>query len=185
MAIAHRFPLGSRLHVTRYIQQFTEIFTEEGRKSVKITHQIQGHPPRIMYTQSMREKERLKGKEEQAAAEASATKEPETNVPITNTPPVSVKIKRQLFSFFFLFSTVFIVVFSMQSESQASGTLTKTALIESLKSGQVTPAIATLVSNLLSSAQQQQSSRVSIDHIISSTLFLFLFFSSISNSRHQ
>lgn len=101
MAIAHRFPLGSRLHVTRYIQQFTEIFTEEGRKSVKITHQIQGHPPRIMYTQSMREKERLKGKEEQAAAEASATKEPETNVPITNTPPVSVKIKRQLFSFFF------------------------------------------------------------------------------------
>ena len=51
----------------------------------------------------------------------------------------------------------------MQSESQASGTLTKTALIESLKSGQVTPAIATLVSNLLCSAQQQQSNRVSID----------------------
>jgi hypothetical protein len=59
-----RFTLGSRIHVNRYIQQFTEIFTEEGRKSVKITHQVQGHPPRVMYTHSMREKERLREKEE-------------------------------------------------------------------------------------------------------------------------
>lgn len=56
--------MGSRIHVNRYIQQFTEIFTEEGRKSVKITHQVQGHPPRVMYTHSMREKERLREKEE-------------------------------------------------------------------------------------------------------------------------
>ena len=49
--------------MNRYIQQFTEIFTEEGRKSVKITHKVQGHMPRVMYTQSMREKERLKEKE--------------------------------------------------------------------------------------------------------------------------
>lgn len=60
----NRFSLGSRIHVNRYIQQFTEIFTEEGRKSVKITHQVQGHPPRVMYTHSMREKERLREKEE-------------------------------------------------------------------------------------------------------------------------
>ena len=116
MFIAHRFPLGSRLHVTRYIQQFTEIFTEEGRKSVKITHQIQGHPPRIMYTQSMREKERLKGKEEQAAAEASANKEPETNLPITNPPPISVRIGCS-FSIFSLFS-LFVVVCRVRVKHQ-------------------------------------------------------------------
>ena len=58
-----RFSLGTRLNVNRYIQQFTEIFTEEGRKSVKITHQVQNQPPRVMYTQSMREKERLREKE--------------------------------------------------------------------------------------------------------------------------
>jgi hypothetical protein len=55
--------LGTRLNVNCYIQQFTEIFTEEGRKSVKITHQVQNQPPRVMYTQSMREKERLREKE--------------------------------------------------------------------------------------------------------------------------
>lgn len=33
--VACRFSLGSRAHATRYIQQFTEIFTEGGRKSVR------------------------------------------------------------------------------------------------------------------------------------------------------
>lgn len=33
--VACRFSLGSRTHVTRYIQQFTEIFTEGGRKTVR------------------------------------------------------------------------------------------------------------------------------------------------------
>lgn len=42
-----RFMLGSRAHANRYIQQFIEIFTEEGRKSVKITHIIPGIPPKI------------------------------------------------------------------------------------------------------------------------------------------
>ena len=32
-----RFVLGTRPHALRYINQFTEIFTEEGRKPVKIT----------------------------------------------------------------------------------------------------------------------------------------------------
>lgn len=96
-----RFSLGSRLHVNRYIQQFTEIFTEEGRKSVKITHQVQGLPPRVMYTQSMREKERLKEKEEQAqqqqavavapavaAVAPPVAKEPET-APANASPAVN------------------------------------------------------------------------------------------------
>lgn len=33
--VACRFSLGSKAHVTRYIQQFTEIFTEGGRKNVR------------------------------------------------------------------------------------------------------------------------------------------------------
>lgn len=42
-----RFALGTRTHALRYINQFTEIFTEEGRKSVKITHKIPNKPPRV------------------------------------------------------------------------------------------------------------------------------------------
>ena len=45
-----RFVLGTRPHALRYINQFTEIFTEEGRKSVKITHRVPNHEPRITYT---------------------------------------------------------------------------------------------------------------------------------------
>lgn len=50
-----RFILGSRSHANRYIQQFTEIFTEEGRKSVKITHCVPGQMPKVTYTAGMRE----------------------------------------------------------------------------------------------------------------------------------
>lgn len=35
-----RFPLGTQQQVCRYIQQFKEIFTEDWRKSVKITHRV-------------------------------------------------------------------------------------------------------------------------------------------------
>ncbi len=35
----------------RYVDQFREIFTEEGRRQVKITHKIQGRAPSITYTQ--------------------------------------------------------------------------------------------------------------------------------------
>ena len=103
--MVHRFSLGSRLHVNRYIQQFTEIFTEEGRKSVKITHQVQGHPPRIMYTQSMREKERLKEKEEPAPT-AQPIKAPNTdNTPAPTNPttpamPTPVKVHHNIHCFY-------------------------------------------------------------------------------------
>nr|CAH0111903.1 unnamed protein product [Daphnia galeata] len=137
------FTLGSRIHVNRYIQQFTEIFTEEGRKSVKITHQVQGHPPRVMYTHSMREKERLREKEEKqqqlqqqqqpAIAQQLPVNKEATETQPTNATPIPIKTENH----------------------QTSGTITKTALLESLKSGQVSPAIASLVSNLLSNQQQQ------------------------------
>ncbi|XP_036326025.1 uncharacterized protein LOC118739037 isoform X2 [Rhagoletis pomonella] len=45
-----RFSLGTRIHANRYIQQFTEIFTEEGRKAVKITHLVPGHLPKVTHT---------------------------------------------------------------------------------------------------------------------------------------
>lgn len=49
------FHLGSRTYVDKYITQFTGIFTEEGRKPVKITHNIPGQPPKVTYTPGARE----------------------------------------------------------------------------------------------------------------------------------
>ncbi|TRY61618.1 hypothetical protein TCAL_13486, partial [Tigriopus californicus] len=51
-----RFVLGTRPHALRYINQFTEIFTEEGRKSVKITHKVPNQAPRVSCTPGMRER---------------------------------------------------------------------------------------------------------------------------------
>lgn len=45
---ACRFSLGSLLNAQRYIQQFKDIFTEEGRKPVKITHKKRGHAPMLV-----------------------------------------------------------------------------------------------------------------------------------------
>ncbi|XP_071125367.1 transcription factor SPT20 homolog isoform X2 [Mytilus edulis] len=46
------FMLGSKGNVEKYLQQFKEIFTEEGRLAVKITKQIPGQPAVIEYTQT-------------------------------------------------------------------------------------------------------------------------------------
>lgn len=46
-----RFNLGTRQNVERYIRQFREIFTEEGRRQVKITHQVPGQLPSVTFTQ--------------------------------------------------------------------------------------------------------------------------------------
>ena len=37
--------------MSRYVRQFREIFTEEGRRQVKITHQVPGRAPVVTYTQ--------------------------------------------------------------------------------------------------------------------------------------
>ena len=116
-----RFTLGSRIHVNRYIQQFTEIFTEEGRKSVKITHQVQGHPPRVMYTHSMREKERLREKEEKqqqlqqqlqqqqqpAIAQQLPVNKEATETQPTNGTPIPIKV----YSYFEFTLCVWVVCF--------------------------------------------------------------------------
>ena len=49
-----RFLLGTRTNALRYINQFTEIFTEEGRKNVKITHRVPNQQPRVTFTAGMR-----------------------------------------------------------------------------------------------------------------------------------
>ncbi|XP_071558414.1 uncharacterized protein [Temnothorax nylanderi] len=48
-----RFTLGTRAVANHYYQQFKEIFTEEGRKHVKIKHIIPGQTPRIACTPAM------------------------------------------------------------------------------------------------------------------------------------
>lgn len=57
-----RFILGTRVHANRYIQQFTEIFTEEGRKSVRITHVVPGQQHHVSYTPGMRERNAAQAK---------------------------------------------------------------------------------------------------------------------------
>ncbi|XP_078602453.1 uncharacterized protein LOC144876733 isoform X4 [Branchiostoma floridae x Branchiostoma japonicum] len=47
-----KFPLGSKVNAQRYIQQYKDLFTEEGRRSVKIAHIIPGQPPQITHTQT-------------------------------------------------------------------------------------------------------------------------------------
>ncbi|GBP65516.1 Transcription factor SPT20 homolog [Eumeta japonica] len=71
---ACRFTLGSRVQANKYIQQFTEIFTEEGRKSVKIKHIVPGQVPRVSFTAGMREMQgqQLLLQQRSAAAAAAA-----------------------------------------------------------------------------------------------------------------
>jgi hypothetical protein len=102
-----RFVLGTRPHALRYINQFTEIFTEEGRKSVKITHKVPNQQPRVTYTPGMRERmnerermmNRAQQQQQQAAAAAGqgaaatattpATSAAATPSPAANNGPVS------------------------------------------------------------------------------------------------
>lgn len=46
------FNLRTKMVVDKYLQQFKEIFTEEGRRAVKITTQKPGQAPHIEYTQT-------------------------------------------------------------------------------------------------------------------------------------
>nr|XP_022325785.1 transcription factor SPT20 homolog isoform X4 [Crassostrea virginica] len=46
------FLLGTKLLVDKYLEQFKEIFTEEGRRAVKITTQKPGQAPHVEFTQT-------------------------------------------------------------------------------------------------------------------------------------
>ncbi|XP_050672780.1 transcription factor SPT20 homolog [Leptidea sinapis] len=86
---ACRFSLGSRLQANKYIQQFTEIFTEEGRKSVRIKHIVPGQLPRVSFTGGMRE---LQGQQllvQQRTAAATTAQTHATSVPVVTTATVT------------------------------------------------------------------------------------------------
>lgn len=44
---ACQFSLGTRTHADRYIKQFTDIFSEEGRKTVTVTYNVPGKPSAV------------------------------------------------------------------------------------------------------------------------------------------
>lgn len=46
--IIYRFSLGSRAQANRFIQQFSDLFIGEGRKYVRITHEMPGQPVRVI-----------------------------------------------------------------------------------------------------------------------------------------
>ncbi|XP_035431896.1 transcription factor SPT20 homolog isoform X4 [Spodoptera frugiperda] len=80
---ACRFSLGSRLQANKYIQQFTEIFTEEGRKSVRIRHVVPGQMPRVSFTGGMRElNQQLLLQQRSAASGATTVQTNATTVPV-------------------------------------------------------------------------------------------------------
>ena len=70
--IFFRFLLGTRTNALRYINQFTEIFTEEGRKNVKITHRVPNQQPRVTFTAGMRATMTAAAQAAQTASEAPA-----------------------------------------------------------------------------------------------------------------
>ncbi|XP_012279626.1 transcription factor SPT20 homolog [Orussus abietinus] len=64
---ACRFSLGTRAQANHYIQQFTEIFTEEGRKNVRIKHVVPGQAPRVTCTLGMQRAHQQAQQQAQAA----------------------------------------------------------------------------------------------------------------------
>ncbi|XP_047989269.1 LOW QUALITY PROTEIN: transcription factor SPT20 homolog-like 1 [Leguminivora glycinivorella] len=85
---ACRFSLGSRLQANKYIQQFTEIFTEEGRKSVRIKHLVPGQLPRVSFTGGMREMGQQLLQQRSAAASNATVHTHATTGPVV-TPAIS------------------------------------------------------------------------------------------------
>ncbi|CAH2238751.1 jg11635 [Pararge aegeria aegeria] len=94
---ACRFTLGSRLQANKYIQQFTEIFTEEGRKSVRIKHIVPGQLPRVSFTGGMREMLLLQQRSAQASSstvQTHATTVPVVTPAIQATPNVHTSARQ-------------------------------------------------------------------------------------------
>lgn len=62
---ACQFVLYTLAHANRYIQQFTEIFTEEGRKPVQIICTIPGQKPQITNTKGIQDAQPLQQQQQQ------------------------------------------------------------------------------------------------------------------------
>ncbi|XP_055705555.1 transcription factor SPT20 homolog isoform X2 [Phlebotomus papatasi] len=105
------FTLGTRANANKYIQQFTEIITEEGRLRVKITHLVPGQPPRVTCTVGVQEQPQVNHRQETInqyppafsdAVEQNSAPQPSAPVPtpaaqhLTNpTPSGSIMVFQQ------------------------------------------------------------------------------------------
>ncbi|XP_014295065.2 uncharacterized protein LOC103574661 [Microplitis demolitor] len=69
---ACRFTLGTRVQANHYMQQFTEIFTEEGRKNVRIKHVVPGQPARVTCTPGMQRHQAAQAAQAALAAQIQA-----------------------------------------------------------------------------------------------------------------
>lgn len=80
---ACQFSLGTRAHANRYIQQFTEIFTEEGRKKVKITHVVPGQQPRVTCTTGLWEQHQQQ-QQQQPSQQDPQQQQPQLQAPLSH-----------------------------------------------------------------------------------------------------
>lgn len=96
MLTIDRFDLGTLTNATRYINQFTEIFTEEGRKNVKITHKVPNQAPRVSFTPGLRasmtqqQQQQLQqqlAQQQQGAAASSTSAAVQKKPPLVTTQP--------------------------------------------------------------------------------------------------
>ncbi|CAD6244489.1 GSCOCG00013367001-RA-CDS [Cotesia congregata] len=69
---ACRFTLGTRVQANHYMQQFTEIFTEEGRKNVRIKHVVPGQPARVTCTPGLQRHQAAQAAQAALAAQIQA-----------------------------------------------------------------------------------------------------------------
>jgi len=87
-----RFLLGTRTNALRYINQFTEIFTEEGRKNVKITHKVPNQQPRVTFTAGMRAT--MSAQASSAATPSSSAASPAPGAAATPQPQAAILQKK-------------------------------------------------------------------------------------------
>ncbi|XP_059483010.1 transcription factor SPT20 homolog isoform X2 [Neocloeon triangulifer] len=88
-----RFSLGTQWHAKKYIDQFCEIFTEEGRKLVTITHIVPGKTPSVTNTWEKKEEENKV--EEMAINPLLMHKPTALNNPILGVPAQMVQQQQQ------------------------------------------------------------------------------------------
>lgn len=84
---ACQFSLGTQAQANRYVTQFTDIFTEEGRKPVKIIHVVPGKEPTVTCTVGLREQNvsMQKKLQQQQAQQAQSQQQQQQQTPQTTT----------------------------------------------------------------------------------------------------
>ncbi|XP_011311346.1 uncharacterized protein Spt20 [Fopius arisanus] len=86
-----RFTLGTRVQANHYMQQFTEIFTEEGRKNVRIKHVVPGQAPRVTCTPGMQRAQQQQAQQLAIAQQfqQQILSRAQTQIAINNAPTIT------------------------------------------------------------------------------------------------